>query len=136
MKYQDYICRTCGFNSLEKPGAYKCPKCGSIMEIANHSMFNNDKTQYDRNNTWVVLGFVFGLPFCALLGMILLRSLWGVLLGGVVFFVLLLKFLPSDNKDKAIPLNEYNNGFCWNCGVEINSDDSFCSKCGDVIKKE
>lgn len=134
MKYRDYLCKTCGFSSMEKEGAYKCPKCGSIMEVANHSMYNNDKTQHDRNNTWFVLAFVIGLPFLALLCIILLRSLWGIV-PGIILFVVLLMFIPSDTKDKAIPLNE-SVGYCWNCGVELNSSDSFCAKCGAKIKKE
>ena len=135
MEYKDYICRTCGFSSLEKPGAYKCPKCGSIMEVANHSMYNDDKTTHSRNSTTTILAFVFGLPFCLLFCIILLRSIWGAI-PGVIIFIILLMLLPSDTKDKAIPVSG-SSGYCWNCGVELkDGDDSFCGKCGDEIKKE
>ena len=134
MKYRDYICRTCGFNSLEKEGAYKCPKCGNVMEVANHSMYNNDKTKADRNTTWMILAFVLGLPFCLIFGTILLRSLWGVI-PGIIIFIVLLMLIPSDTKDKAIPLNE-SIGYCWNCGVEVMGDGEYCSKCGVKLKKE
>ena len=132
MKYRDYLCRTCGFNSMEKEGAYKCPKCGSTMEVANHSMYNNDKTTHDRNNTWVVLAFVIGLPFLVILCVILLRSLWGVIPGIILFIILLIMFLPSETKDKAIPLNEHV-GHCWNCGAELHEGE-YCPKCGNKIK--
>lgn len=67
MKYTDYICRTCGFNSLETPGAYNCPKCGNKMTVDNHSMYNNDRTKHDDNNTLTILAFLFALPFSILI---------------------------------------------------------------------
>ena len=133
MEYRDYICKACGFSSLEKPGAYKCPECGGLMEVANHSLYNNDKTQHDSNNTLIVLAFVFGLPFCLLFCIILLRSLWGAV-PGIILFIVLLMFIPSDTKDKAIPLSG-SMGYCWNCGVEVDVNDGFCRKCGEKIKK-
>ena len=128
--YNDYICETCGYNSMEKPGAYKCPKYGNIMTIANHSLYNNTRTKHDDNNTLTVITFLFGLPACLLGGVILLRSLWGLIPGGILFFILLM-LLPSDTKDTAIPITEE---YCQNCGVSIDPNTQYCPQCGEKIR--
>lgn len=105
MKYNDYICETCGFNSLEQPGAYRCPVCGDKMTVANHFLYNNTRTTHDDNAILTILMFLFGLPFCIMICIAILRSIWGVV-PGIVLFVILLMFIPEDTKNKCIPIED------------------------------
>ena len=60
----------------------------------------------------------------------ILHSLLGII-PGVIIFIIILMLLPSDTKDKAIPIAI---DYCPNCGVEVDHSATYCHGCGEKIK--
>lgn len=136
MGYQDYICDDCGFSSEEKPGVYKCPKCGNKMRIAKVTGYGGDSTVGFGKWLWYIIIIILIYPICF--------ATLGFLIGTIVFiliFLLVRHYLNRSVKDKAIRINETqkpllsDSNFCDNCGHKLTNSAKFCPNCGKSIGK-